>query len=335
MRDSWRAWARMFVVVMWAATVGAQPPEPVEPLEVQASRHAAAWLAGDESARGRLQKLGPAVLPKIESLFTKESDATRLEGLARSWVREALDRAMRDQAGLIYHGQFAALKPLGHRGATVLLQIFRDEDERRELRRRAAMAMGDIGDRSILPRLRETMADFLSEGWVQQDAGFLMARLGDRSFVDRRIADAKEVAVRPATTANLPVLVAAHTTLAEVYYRTGDYDGAIKHYRQKMTILGELRGHVRPELTAGIDEEIALLNYNMACSLSLAGKIEPSYQALRRAIPHAAITIDMVKADGDLRGLRGDERYAGWLTDLEKLEEDATRARPGIPPDRQ
>ena len=285
-------------------------------------------LAGDEGAVTQLRNMPPSVYPQVVALLGDPTPQQQKQvgDLIRHWIDSALEYSMKEEGGLIYHGQFAALKPLGARGARELLAVLRQEDDLPEKRRRASIAIGDIGDRTLLPELQKIMDDFLTEEWVIDATGYLMARLGDRRYVDERIEAANEGTQLPATPRYLPTLIAAHTELAQLNYRTGEYEKAIEHYRTKLRLLKELEIHIRPELKSGVEAEIALLHYNLACSLSLAGQVEESFRALHTAMPHADVTIDMVQADGDLRALRADPRYQQWLRELMEREKESEQA---------
>lgn len=300
--------------------------------EIDATRARAlaeAAMKGDGTATEALLALGPRVLPSIEKLVIAGNAEKQLDEWVARWANTALDVSLRDEPGLIYHGQFRALVPLGARGSRALLVVLKNEDEPRNRRSRAAIAMGDIGDRSALPALRLITDDFLTETWLEEDVGYLMARLGDRAYVDRRLAAASEIVKLDATLGNLPLVLAAHTELAQIYYRTESYGEAIKHYQQKLAILSDLAGRVRVELRRGVEEEIALLHYNLSCSLSLDGRIDDCMNALRRAIRHDQVTLAMVKADGDLRALRADPRYEKFFAELESIENEGAGGEEG------
>ena len=93
----------------------------------------------------------------------------------------------------------------------------------------------------------------------------------------------------------------------------------VKHHRLKLVLLEDLRGRIRPDLQQPVADEIALIHYNLACSLSLAGNVDEAYEMLEISLPHVEITLKMVLADGDLRALRNDPRFKEWLEKMKKL----------------
>ena len=72
-----------------------------------------------------------------------------------------------------------------------------------------------------------------------------------------------------------------------------------------------------------VDRELArrepddpTVRYNLACSLSLVGRIDEAFAELARAIANGYDDADHLAADEDLAALRGDPRYAAVLLAL-------------------
>ncbi|MEM7168243.1 MAG: hypothetical protein AAF581_22540 [Planctomycetota bacterium] len=278
------------------------------------------YLAGDAAAKRALTARGAEVVGELRQQFRAAERSPLLVELAEAIAREAIAAAIADAGTLIYYGQFSHLEPLGDEGGFALLAILRDEDAQRALRVRAAMAVGDITTAltddtrgQLRKQLQTLIDDFLTEEWCALEAGYLLARLGDRSFVDERIATYAKIAAQTPTLATVPEIVGAQTELAEVHYRIADYGNAVKHYRQKRVVLLDLRERVAVELRPGIDEEVALLDYNLACSLSLGSRFDEAFESLVVALQHESITLEMIQADGDLRGLRATTEFASWF----------------------
>lgn len=304
----------------------AQSPAPID--RPRALAVAKRLVGGDPGALPELRALGPAVVPVIRAELVAGGKVDLLEKLIGQIAREHLELAVEKERTLIYYGQFEHLAALGEEAGAVFVRILRDEDLDRELRVRAGIALGDI--RTVLSdavrhrvqgELRAIAKDFLTEVWCVTEAKFLLARLGDRSLVEEPIARNQKIATQTPTAGNLPEIVGAHTELAEIFYRIQEYPAAIKHYQQKRVILVDLSARVREELRVGIAQETALLDYNLACSLSLAGRIDDCFSTLEQALIHETVTLGMVAADGDLRALRADPRFAAWF---KRLEEKAT-----------
>ena len=282
-----------------------------------------------ESAVAALAPYGPPVVAQVRAALSERNGApptlehVGFRALIDRVARGALRRAEEEEGSVRYHGQFAALAPLGEEGADLLLEIFASEDETISTRRTAGTALGDIGGPAQVPALEKIADDFLTELWVQEETIFLLARFGERTRIDKKIDELEEVVSNLPTAATLPAILNAHGELARMRYRTGDFDAAVRHYRAKERLLSELRDTVREELRAPIQAEIILLQYNLACSLSLSGDLDAAFAALDRSMESRDITLDMVRTDGDLRALRADSRYAAWLAGwTEKLERE-------------
>lgn len=321
------SWTIALIVVVVATTRSTWATGPV-PLEREQARAAATrFLEGNDDAADVLVAAGPNVVPLIQDVFVSQDKLLRWGELLERVAQASLQNTIDTQPNLIYYGQFSHLVVLGEHAGMPLLRIFRSEDNARELRVRAGIAMGDLrgqfSEQTILRmrgELRNIIHDFLTEVWCVTEAGYVLARLGDRSHVEKRMRADLEVIAQPPTAGNLTDLIASHTQLAEIHYRTEDYPQAVKHYRQKRAILGDLRALVRPELRGGIDQEIALLDYNMACSLSLAGRIDECFATLEGALDGDLVSTEMIQADGDLRALRAHANYASWLAEQLKRE---------------
>lgn len=319
---------RFVPVLMWLALLtgaGAQtlaPSPPAAPALDRETAVAAAkrWVAGDDTAASELTALGPDVVPAVRGVLVEGGRDRLLSELIEAITRSELARSVERESSLIYYGQFDRLTVLGEEAGLAFRKILADEDAPREVRTRASIALGDIRSvfsAAVLERvqgeLRSLARDFLTEPWCAIEASYLLARLGDRSLVQGQIEANQEIAAQTPTPANLPEIVGAHTDLAEVFYRIQDYAAAIKHYQQKRVILVDLVGLAREELKPGIAQEIALLDYNLACSMSLAGRLDACFETLASSLQHPSITLDMVQKDGDLRALRADARYNAWL----------------------
>ncbi len=305
-----------------ASTYADDPPQLSDAALVELARE---FASGESAAMATLRAQGPAIIPRLRPLLLKD-DGPRLRRLIRGIALDRIRLSLVVEGDVRYRGQFVAFGDLGPEGADVLLDVFADEDHVLAVRDRAATALGDVGGPAQVDALREIADDFLAEAPIEREAVFLLARFGDRDRVDRLIARLAKIADQPRTTATLPTILTAHGDLGEVHYRIDEFDVAISHYREKQALLEEMQQRVRPELREPLQEEINLLQYNLACSLALAGRIEEAYAALDLSMASRRVTLDMVRTDGDLRAVRGNERYAAWLAAWEQK-------RPGPPVD--
>lgn len=311
-----------------APAVPAVPPIADEALPALVT----AFAAGDAAAEETLRAQGPAIVPRVRPLLGEEG-LPALRRLVRSIARDALRRSQAEEGAVRYRGQFASLAALGPEGAEALLEIFADEDAPLDERNRASTALGDVGGPAQAPALRRLADDFLAEEWVEREAKFLLARFGDSSAVDELLAEQRAIAAKELSAATLPSILTAHGALAEIHYRIEQYDRAVEHYLKKQTLLAELHGRVRPELREAIQEEIDLLQYNLACSLALAGEVDEAFGALDRSMASRAITLDMVRTDGDLRAVRADPRYEEWLAEWTRRRDAEAKETPAPLPE--
>lgn len=272
------------------------------------------WCEGDRSVLDPLMKLGGPVFTALAKDAREEPAKTGLSELALAWVRRRLENSLRDEGGIRYLGQFKELRDLEPYVRDALLKILHDEDLAIDLRMRSAQALGDVSDASILPALRALLDDFLIEEWLEQELGFLLARFGDRSFVEKEITAAEALLARehPGGAA-IPSLLEAHARLAEIYYRTADYSLAARHYEQRIVLLEDLVAIVTTQVRQALHEEIAVLYYNLACAHALTGRLDDAFKALETALEKRGVSMAMLENDGDLLALRQDRRFSEWL----------------------
>ena len=273
-------------------------------------------LDGDADAILRLAAHGPTIVPRVRP--HADDSAPEFRSLIEKIVRAELRRSLVEEGSVRYGGQFSYLSPLGAEGAKVLLSLFANEDESIDTRGRAATALGDTGGKAQIPELEALADDYLSEAWVEREAIFLLARFGERKRVERRLKEFRKIAEQSADSqATIPAILTAHGELAEVHYRIGEFEAAIRHYVQKQALLLEMQDRVRPELRGAIQAEIDLLQYNLACSLALAGRILEAFRALDRSMESREVTLEMVRTDGDLRAVRSDPGFSVWIAGWE------------------
>lgn len=283
--------------------------------------------AGKAEAVDRLAKFGPTIWPVVEEELVGAEQRRPLEALTRRVVFVYLEESARRDPGVRYHGQFDALKPWGEPAAEVLMEILLDEDRPVDARLQAAGALGDIQVRSVRGRLKKVLDDFLTESWLEREVGFLLARLGDREYVDEVIAAHRKVLDQEVTSGSLPDILEAHAGLSEVYYRVEEFDRAVVHYQSRLTILRDLMTRIDPELRPSIHDEINVLHYNLACSLARSGQTEEALAALRIAIESPDITWSMIREDGDLTAVRKLGAYQNWEAEAKKASEAKKKKR--------
>jgi len=96
---------------------------------------------------------------------------------------------------------------------------------------------------------------------------------------------------------NVPILV----QLGELYTRTGKIE----------------KGLEVDQRLVQIEPREPIHHYNLACSHSLLGQIDPAFQALTRAVQLGYDKLEHLKDDPDLANLKKDGRYESLVRDLQ------------------
>lgn len=280
-----------------------------------------------------LAKFGLASLGAVRSVHGSDLPVY-WSALVRFVVEAELAESAADDAGVRFEGQYSRLQQTGEDGVRVLAEMFLDEDRPLEVRRRAGIALTDVDAKSVVPLLRDAANDFLTEEWVRREASYVLARNGDRSVLEKRLARLRDVAKEEVSTANLGQILAAIDELGEIHHRVGEYDAAIREHEKRRLILIEVGARLPEDLRTGIEEEIKRMHYDLACSLSRAGRLEEALDALALSIESSSITLAMVNVDGDLENLRSTGAYTEWRArQSEDTESPSSHPRDSKPDD--
>ena len=322
---------------------GETPPKEEPPLDPARLRTAIAAVkesppADRRRAAGDLIALGPGALAEARRARDEAADPELKAAYDRAarWLLAAKMKPVlleRYASNLTFDGQYEDLKSEGPETAAALLAMFDDEETPPGLRFAAAHALADVRDPAVLPTLRRLEQDPLLAYRLREEAGTLMAILGDSSSMDQKIKDllpAAEKKLAPldrksvdresvGERLNLGYKRArANIDLSNIYYRIRQYPKAIACYDRAIENLEELR---RLEIP-GIIEELALAYYNAACSLSLNGEIDRAKEMLKKAVGVDPRHLKSMDKDGDLRNVRSAPGYPEFKRALEKPLED-------------
>jgi hypothetical protein len=272
-----------------------------------------------------LVKLGPAAFVRVEARLQADEKARALKKLHRTLCAEltlARFRAVEKldpDSPLTFSGQFESLKKHGKRAVIGALAVLKNDDANDQHRRWAGDALSDLGDKSVLPELREMADDFLLDDWVQEIACFTMAALGDDSILKQKIQALKEeMREKPANVLKI----------ARMYYRGRQHQKALDIYATVTEAMEKNLAQYGAELEdkerEGAEYQLAFIYYSMACNHGLLGQIDASFKALQKCAEHDRDRqfVRSVPRDGDLRALRKDKRYKQWYEEL--LERKAT-----------
>jgi len=246
---------------------------------------------------------------------TDDAVKARLGALRTRVLQQGLLRVIfeRTQSGLTFSGQWADLAQYDPDAATLLLSIVKEAGMPGQIREGALNAIADLHAKALLPELAKITEDIVNEDALIEGAGLAMAELGDRSWIDRRLAALNELVAAPAT--DVPRRYAALKELARTYYRLGEHQKAIESYGGAASIIEGRLKTIDEERAALLRETLWLTYYNAACSACKASLADNAFAYLEKAIAarpsqQSARELERnIQEDGDLRALRADPRY--------------------------
>jgi hypothetical protein len=232
-----------------------------------------------------------------------------------------LERVAAEEDQVRYRGQYAALIPLGSDAAQVLLKMLQDEDLPLSRRRRAANALHDVATAEQVVPLQRAMDDLLLEPWVETEIGLILARLGQRRFLERWLKQIRRITDRTPTTVNLAGILEGLSRLGDLQFRSDDLAAATATHRRRIALMQDLIGRVHSGLKERLTAEMWSIHYNLACCLCRSGDTDGAFEALQKSLRSTTIRLSMAQADGDLKALREDPRWAAWLAQHAKTAE--------------
>jgi len=224
---------------------------------------------------------------------------------------------------LVYAGQFSHLKPWGKRAVRGALLMMKDIDlHTDEYHNKAWEVLADLGDKSVIPELKEISTDFLMDDSIQLGAVYAMPALGDLSGIKQKIAECDErIQDDPRRAGNYQL------QKASIYYHGRQYKEAVKIYLQMINnaehYLKERGGELEEDDLRAAKSQIANMAYNCACNLSLANNLPGAYAMLARCLTREAKPanyLENIGRDGDLKNLREDKHFKEWFANAKKGE---------------
>ncbi len=271
-----------------------------------------------------------AVLEAVKSGRLKQRSGDAILALhLQEEVERLLDARITDEGGSGYYaGMFADLEAFGKdRARPVLRRIVSEEgyawrlplsverersyDWPRKMQELAVMALGELGDASDVPALREALRA-ASPGPGEDIAEELVValhRLGEKEPLDGFAKQARARAEEAFRDGNLPDGCAALFQLGLVQNRVGRREEAEKTY---LDILkrAEAGG---PE--AGEVDCLPVVFYNLACLGALRRDRAGAIRWLRKAVEAGFRDREWIRMDRDLESLRGEEGFKSLLAD--------------------
>ena len=309
----------LFLSPCFVPLVADDPPLDESRMKNALSALAAAGPAQRARAVQAVESLGVAALEAVRKARDTQSDPGPRAALDRAVVRLTavkLRPLLKERSGtnLTFDGQYADLKESGADAVLALLEMFEDEDEPGDLRLAAIRALADAGGASILPRVSALAEDPLLGEVLREEAGTLLAILGDPRFMDRQVVQVvNEIKSRPA---NPLEKIRLHEKLAGLYYRMRRYPRAIEEYERAVGILESLRSRLSKD--SPLRQRFAQTYYNGACSMSLGGQMEKCRAYLKKSMELDPVHLRSIEKDGDLRRLREAPDFKEFMKELLK-----------------
>ncbi|MDP7035141.1 MAG: tetratricopeptide repeat protein [Planctomycetota bacterium] len=252
------------------------------------------WVVGSKGPGHPLQWRGPFSMSNSKPDVLSEKKETTKNVPSKQVVLRALYDHFTDsgQQGF-YEDRFENLRKwqspelINH-----LASIFETEADL-QIRMLALEALSELGTRELMPRLRGWIQDPSVPGQYKIQAAVALARLGDRTVIDR--------------------VFYQWTTSAKQMIETGDKKGASAFYSQMALIysqLGEVDSSVTFYLKAiDLDPKSAGTHYNLACAYAKSNRIDEAFDALNKALSSGFKNLEWMLVDGDLRALHDDPRW--------------------------
>ena len=274
-----------------------------------------------------LAKLGPDALETIRSGIKKgpkpvSAALSKARNLIISTrVTEVLRRGIQSQ--LSFDGQYNELADNRAENIEALFFLLNDESYPYAIRHGSCRALADIGDKDLLPRLRQLYWDLLLDPDLRSELGIIIAIFGDTTAIDKKV----ERFSRFTSHKRDLVRLTANRELANLYYRVRNYARAIEAYEEILKISEQLlkaqrQARLPKEVVREGEERLNLHYYNAACSNSLGGNLERAKKYLLKAVQGNPEHYGNIGKDGDLMNLRKDPGFGDFMKKLGRLFED-------------
>lgn len=222
-----------------------------------------------------------------------------LSDLTRADVERAIRKLITPEGNYgFYEGQFKEIIEMGAAAVPHLLELFVDESKPEGVRVLSIEALADLGDKSVVPRLREFLAvqDYQP---FHSSIIFTLAKLGDMEPANKLIESFQNGLKQYAGDARVQAFY--YSRLAHAYARLENQEKALENYRKAIEA----------------DPENAYMHYyNMACALAVMNRVEEALDALEKAVEEGYEDYDWMKMDGDLKNLHGHPRFERLLERL-------------------
>lgn len=274
-----------------------------------------------------LAKLGPDALEAIRAGITKgpKPVSTALlkarNLIISSQVAKVLQRGIKSQ--LSFDGQYNELAENRAENIEALFFLLNDESSPYAIRHGSCRALADIGDKSLLPRIRQLYWDLLLDPDLRSELGIILAIFGDTTAIENKL----ERYSRFTDHQRSLVRLSANIELSNLYYRIRNYARAIEAYEKILELSEKLlktqrQARLPQQVLREGEQQLNLHYYNAACSNSLGGNLERAKKYLLKAVQGNPEHYGNIRKDGDLIKLRKDPGFPAFMKKLGRLFED-------------
>jgi tetratricopeptide (TPR) repeat protein len=239
-----------------------------------------------EEARKALARIGPAAMKYIAEAMkdAPESERKQFESTVVTLIQKILQGLIcKDGSSGSYPGQLDAVVKIGTAAVPALKSII-TESEAGLLKHLAIAALGEIGDKSVVPFLEEV---YKNDANLRDEAAVVLFQLGKDSCAKDRIKEYNQQLL------NSPDDARPHYGLAHLYYKLGKLDESEAEYKE--TIRLNPSNHIH--------------YYNFACLLATRNKKEEAIEMLKKAIESGYNSLEWIERDKELDNIRNEEKF--------------------------
>jgi tetratricopeptide (TPR) repeat protein len=212
--------------------------------------------------------------------------------------------------------------------ADAFLEVFKSSTQPATMRELAGEGLAQMGSARHQAALKSILANPNENSRVQERAVYTLARLGDRTMIDKML---KEIATKMEELKKPDMTAAEARGWASGFYRSAmlsqnihDQDAAIKYYEQYVAALESI-GEKNPQ---GLDGVF----YNLACLYSLKGDVDLGLKNLDKAFSVGYENYKWANTDGDLANIRKDPRWKPLIEKWESGKKPAVESAPASRP---
>jgi tetratricopeptide (TPR) repeat protein len=239
-----------------------------------------------QEARKALAQIGPAAIKCITEAMKEAPDGEKkqLEAAVLLLVEKILQGLV--PKDIIFGAYPGHVEPVVRIGPVAIpaLKRLAVESDRPNVRSLAVDALGELGDKSVVPFLEELHE---TRGAIWYDTPVALYRLGKDRYANalileycRRILDS-------------PQDGRAHYELAILYHRLGKLNEAEAEYKEAIQL----------------NASIPFSSYNLACVLARLNKKEEAIETFKKAAKEGVPPLEYIMRDKGLDNIRNEEEF--------------------------